>query len=221
MSLFSIDNIAFTIWGTPVSYLELVGSIAGGLAVWLSARTSLWSWPLGILNVVLFFFLFYQARLYPDMFLQIFYFVTNIIGWWRWSNPRSGEEDLKNELKVSLMSRNQVILSSSVAVVGTIALGMFASRLHEWFPSVFSLPSAAPYQDSFITVVSILAQYYMMHKKVECWVMWLLVDILATYVYFNRDLLVGSFLYFIFCGLAIFALWNWTREHRKYKTVPV
>lgn len=221
MDFFNIENIAFTIFGTPVSYLELIGSLAGGVAVWLAARTSLWSWPLGILNVVLFFFLFYQSELYPDMFLQIYYLVTNVVGWWRWANPHTGEEDLKKELRVSLMTRSQIILSLSVAVFGTISLGMFASRLHEWFPSVFSLPSAAPFQDSFITVVSIMAQYYMMHKKVECWIMWLLVDILATYVYFNRDLLVGSLLYFIFCGLAIFALWNWTREYRRYTTATV
>lgn len=218
MEFFSIEHIAFTLWGTPVSYLELIGSIAGGVAVWLSARTSLWSWPIGILNVILFFFLFYQAQLYPDMFLQIFYLVTNIVGWWRWARPREGEEDLKKELKVSYMTRKQLILASSIGIVGTIALGMMASRLHEWFPSVFSLPSAAPFQDSFITVVSILAQYWMMHKKVECWIMWLLVDILATYVYFNRDLLVGSMLYFIFCGLAIYALWNWSREYKGYRT---
>jgi nicotinamide mononucleotide transporter len=219
VEFFSIDNIAFTLWGTPVSYLELVGSIAGGLAVWLSAKASLWSWPIGILNVILFFFLFFQSRLYPDMFLQVYYLVTNLVGWWRWARPREGEEDLKSELKVSLMTRNQLLVSASIGVVGTILLGMFASRLHEWFPLIFTQPSAAPFQDSFITVVSILAQYYMMHKKVECWIMWLLVDILATYVYFSRDLLIGSFLYFIFCGMAIFALWNWYREYKSYSVV--
>jgi nicotinamide mononucleotide transporter len=216
MEFFDIDNIAFTLFGTNVSWLECIGVIAGGIAVWLSARTSIWSWPIGIINVVLFFFLFYQSQLYPDMFLQVFYLVTNIIGWWRWKNPDRGEEDLKNELKVSYMTRNQLILVAVVGIVGTFVLGQFATRLHEWFPSVFSLPSAAPFQDSFITVVSILAQYYMMQKKVECWILWLLVDILATYVYFSRDLLFSSALYFVFCGLTIYALWNWSREYKSY-----
>lgn len=218
MNFFDITNIAFTIAGTPVSWLELIGSIAGGIAVWLSARTNLWSWPVGILNVVLFFFLFYQSQLYPDMFLQVFYFATNIIGWWRWANPRKGEEDLKSELRVSRLSKRQLILCVSVGALGTVGLGLFATRLHEWFPLVFNLPSAAPFQDSFITVVSILAQYYMMHKKLECWVMWLMVDILAAYVYFSRDLVVAGGLYFIFCWLAVYALWNWSKEHKSYST---
>jgi nicotinamide mononucleotide transporter len=218
MEFFDIDNVAFTIFGANVSWLEFIGVIAGGVAVWLAARTSIWSWPIGIVNVTLFFFLFYQSQLYPDMFLQVFYLVTNIVGLWRWTNPRQGEEDLRKELKVSVMTRKQVILCCSVGILGTVLLGSFAIRLHDWFPSVFSLPSAAPFQDSFITVVSILAQYYMLQKKVECWILWLLVDILATYVYFTRDLMFSSALYFVFCGLAIYALWNWNREYKSYRT---
>jgi len=217
MEFFDIDNIAFQILGTNVSYLEFFGVIAGGVAVWLSARANIWSWPIGIINVTLFFFLFYQAQLYPDMFLQVFYLVTNILGWWRWANPRKGEEDTKQELRVSLMSRDQVILCLFVAIAGTVLFGMFASRLHEWIPSVFALPSAAPFQDSFITVVSIVAQYYLLQKKVESWILWLLVDILATYVYFSRDLWFSSALYFLFCIVAMYALWNWYREYRSYQ----
>lgn len=221
MEFFDIQNIAFNLFGTPVSYLELIASIATLIAVWLSARARLLSWPIGILSVTLYFFLFYQSQLYPDMFLQIFYFVTNIVGWWRWANPRKGEEDLKNELKVSLMNRNQLILCISVGVAGTACMGAFASRLHEWFPSLFSLPSAVPFVDSFIAVVSVLAQYYMMHKKIECWVMWVLVDIVATFLYFSRDLMVTGILYFILTCLATYALWNWHRERRSYHIATV
>jgi nicotinamide mononucleotide transporter len=220
MEFFDIDNIAFQILGTNVSYLEFFGVIAGGVAVFLSARANIWSWPIGIVNVILFFFLFYQAQLYPDMFLQVFYLVTNVVGWWRWGNPRKGEEDTRLELRVSMMSRRQVLICISVAVAGTISLGMFASRLHELIPSLFSLPSAAPFQDSFITVVSIVAQYYLMHKKVESWILWLMVDMLAMYVYFSRDLWFSSALYFVFCIVAVYALWNWYRDYRSYQYDP-
>ncbi|MEJ0031700.1 MAG: nicotinamide riboside transporter PnuC [Bacteroidota bacterium] len=84
-----------------MSYLELFGLITGTIAVILSAYANLWSWIIGIVNVILSFFLFYQVQLYPDMFLQVFFFVTNILGWWRWANPGEGEADLHKELKVS------------------------------------------------------------------------------------------------------------------------
>src|SRR3990170_8628991 len=107
MYFFDIQNILFEFLGYKMSYLEFFGTIAGAVAVWLSARANIWSWPIGIINVVLFFFLFYQVQLYPDMFLQVFFFVTNLLGWWRWAHPKTGEEDRKKELKVSYMDRRQ------------------------------------------------------------------------------------------------------------------
>src|SRR4051812_39704054 len=99
MEFFSIHNIAFALFGTPVSYIELLGFITGLAAVILSSRENLWSWPIGIANVILFFFMFFQSQLYPDMFLQTYYLVTNILGWWRWANPMKGEENLKAQLR--------------------------------------------------------------------------------------------------------------------------
>lgn len=100
-------------------------------------------------------------------------------------------------------------------------MALFARNLHEWLPSVFSKPSASPFLDSFITVMSILATFYMVQKKIECWIIWLLVDIVATYVYYIRDLKFYSLLYLIFCGIASFAIWNWVREYKSYRTAPV
>ncbi len=216
MNFFDINHIAFTLFGSKVSYLEFLGFVSGAIAVTLSAREKLLSWPIGIINVVLSFFLFYQSQLYPDMFLQVFFFVTNVIGWWRWAHPKVGEENLKSQLRVTLLGTGKRWMVASIGVVGTVCLGLFATRLHEWLPTVFSKPSAAPFQDSFITVVSVMAQYYLMHKKLESWLMWLLVDLLATYVYFSRDLLFYSGLYFVFCVLAVYALINWTKEYRGY-----
>ena len=98
MSFFDIENIFFTVAGYQMSYLEFFGTIAGAIAVWLSAKANIWSWSIGVINVVLFFFLFYQVQLYPDMFLQVFFLITNLLGWWRWANPMPGEENQKNEL---------------------------------------------------------------------------------------------------------------------------
>jgi nicotinamide mononucleotide transporter len=185
----------------------------------LSARAHLWSWPIGIINVTLSFFLFFQVQLYPDMLLQVFFFVTNLMGWWRWAHPRQGEEDRKNELRVSFLMGNETFVVLLVGIIGTALLGTFASYLHDWVPSVFSKPSASPYLDSFITVMSILATFYMIQKKVECWIIWILVDLVATYLYFVRDIKFYSMLYLIFTVIASYALWNWVREYRSYRMV--
>jgi nicotinamide mononucleotide transporter len=219
MAFFDIEKIFFVLWSYPVSYLEFFGWLSGVVAVALSARAHLWSWPIGIINVTLSFFLFFQVQLYPDMLLQVFFFVTNLMGWWRWAHPRQGEEDRKNELRVSFLMGNETFVVLLVGIIGTALLGTFASYLHDWVPSVFSKPSASPYLDSFITVMSILATFYMIQKKVECWIIWILVDLVATYLYFVRDIKFYSMLYLIFTVIASYALWNWVREYRSYRMV--
>jgi nicotinamide mononucleotide transporter len=216
VNFLDIDKIFFHAWGYPVSFLEFFGLISGIIAVALSSLANVWSWPIGIINVTLSFFLFYQVQLYPDMFLQVFFFVTNVIGWWRWTHPKKFEEDRKHELKVSSCSPRDLIVILGVGSTGTIAMGLFAKNLHELLPFLFTQPSAFPFVDSFITVMSIVATYYMIQKKIESWLIWLVIDIIATYLYFIRDIKLYSLLYFLFCLIAMFGFWNWIRERKSY-----
>jgi nicotinamide mononucleotide transporter len=216
MSFFSIDSIFFEILGYSMSFLEFTAVIFGLLAVWLSARANIWSWPLGIVNVSLAGIFYYQIQLYPDMFLQAFFFVTNLLGWWRWSHPKPGEEDKKKELRISRMNRRQFTLVVLVGIIGTGVMGALASRLHEWLPSLFSLPSAYPYTDSFILVMSITTTFLMVQKKVECWIIWIIIDVVATYLYFVKGALFFSLEYLIFTILAAMGLWHWAREYKSY-----
>jgi nicotinamide mononucleotide transporter len=216
MEFFNIDNVIFSLAGYKVSYLEFFGLLFGLVAVMLSSIANVWSWPLGIVNVVLSFFLFYQVQLYPDMFLQAFFFVTNLLGWWRWLHPKPGEEDRKNELKVSYLSRSGILTLIIIAVTGTFVMGKFAQNLHQLSPALFHKPSAYPYLDSFIMVMSIATTFYMIQKKIECWVVWILVDSVATFLYFQRDLLLYSILYFVFCFIAAYGLYHWIREYKSY-----
>jgi nicotinamide mononucleotide transporter len=217
MEFFDINNIFFNAFGKPVSYLEFVATLFGGLAVWLSAKANIWSWPLGIINVVLSFFLFFQVQFYPDMFLQVFFFVTNVIGWWRWTHPLPGEEDRKRELKVSWMPASRWIVVILILAAGTAAFGAFAGNLHEFFPGVFSLPSTFPYMDSFTTIIAIVATYLMVEKKIECWIAWTIGNIVGTYMYFTKGIMLVGFEYFAFCLIAMYGFWGWQKEFKTYR----
>jgi len=221
MSFFDINNILFEILGYSMSSIEFFGTVAGVIAVWLSAKANVWSWPLGLINVTLFFFLFFQVQLYPDMFLQLFFFVTNIMGWWRWKHPKLGEEDNKQELRVSFIPNKQLFTYSAMGLFGTFIFGGLASSLHEILPTVFSKPSAFPYLDSFVTVMSIVATFLMIQKKVECWIIWIIVDVVATYMYFVKGIKFVGIEYLFFCFIAAFGLWNWIKEYRSYSTQHV
>ncbi|MBZ4188743.1 nicotinamide riboside transporter PnuC [Niabella sp. 3A5MI-3] len=199
-----------------MSYLEFFGVLTGLAATWLSARAHIVSWPVGIINVALSFWLYYQVHLYPDMLLQVFFFITNILGWWRWAHPGTFEADTKRQLKISFMKPAQRTLTIVLAGAGTLLLGNFAGRLHYWFPNIFSAPSSFPFADSFIMVMSILATFYMIQKKIECWIIWLLVDVAATILYYVKGIKFYSLQYGILTLVVIFGLIHWMREYRSY-----
>jgi len=213
---FDINQIFFEAFGYKMSHLEWWATVSGGVAVWLSARENVWSWVVGLLNVVLAFVLFYQIQLYPDMFLQVFFFITNLIGWWQWKYPKRAEANQKNQLKISKLSQKQRLIVGVGGAVATLLLGTFSRHLHHWLPRVFSLPSAFPYMDSFTTVMSIAATFMLIRKKIEAWYIWLLVDIISTYMYYIKEVKLYALLYLFFCFIAAFGAYNWTKEYRRH-----
>ena len=216
MDFFDINNIFFEALGYQMSHLEFWATITGGVAVWLSARENVWSWIIGLVNVVLAFVLFYQIQLYPDMFLQVFFFITNLIGWWQWKYPQAAAANLNNELRISKLSVQQWLFLGVGGLICTALLGTFAKNLHGLLPTLFSQPSAFPYMDSFTTVMSIVATFMLIRKKIEAWYVWLLVDAISTYMYSLKDVKLYALLYFVFCFIAAFGAYNWTKEYRNY-----
>jgi len=217
MSIFDINFIILKFPGYDLSAVELIGTLSGLLCVIYCARERVVTWPLGIINAVFFFMLFYQARLYPDMFLQVYYSGTSIFGWWRWTHPRHEREtDHKDELKVSRIS-NRLFMIILAATFGMALLaGAGAQRIHLWLPSLFPEPSSFPYADSFVALFSITAQVLLTLKKNEAWMIWLIVDTAASFIYFSRGIYLVGIEYIIFGCLAAAGLWNWSRIMGRY-----
>ncbi len=208
---FSINNFAFYAFGNGVSWLEVWGTLFGIVAVVLTAFEKISSWPIGILNVILLFFLFYQSNLYADMFLQIFFFVTNLLGWWQWSNPKEGFGNQNNQLIVSYLDNSNRLYVVILSIIGTLVLGYVTSHLHLWLPSLFPSPAAYAYSDTFVMSCSIIAQILMTHKKIENWILWIVVDIVAALIYFYKSLFLLSIEYALFCVIAAYGFYSWKR----------
>ena len=120
----------------------------------------------------------------------------------------------------SLMSSSKYVLESFLVQLYSwfgISSGLNGKKyIREFFPAIFSKPSAFPFLDSFVTVTSIGATYLMVQKKAECWAVWLLTDTIATYLYFAKGIKFVGIEYLVFCFIAVFGLWNWIQEFKNY-----
>lgn len=202
--LFDIRQIAFHLGEYPVSYVELIGTVAGMISVYFAARSNVLTWPTGIVNEIFFFALFFQLRLYADMFLQVFFFVVTIYGWHNWRR-NSGE------LKVTACTRRQHgVIVSSIAVT-TILFGLLFRSIHVLLPGLFVHEAAFPFADSFIMVSSVAATWLLARKKMESWLLWIAVDAVAVVVYGLKSTWILSGEYLIFMVIAAFGYYNWRR----------
>lgn len=207
MDLLSIENIAFTILSYDLSWIELIGTIAGLLCVWLASRNNILNWPFGLLNVSLFFYLFYQIHMYADMGLQVYFFITGIIGWIYWSRQKG---QLK---KITLLSLRQRLWLSLALAAGTLGIYYITSHLHIWSPDIFTAPSSYPFWDSVTTTLSIAGNLLLAFRILENWILWIVVNVISMILYYLKGVYFVSIEFVIFLGIAVFGLISWWKEY--------
>lgn len=206
MDFFSIKSVFFTLANYPVSYIEFTGSVAGVAAVWLATRSNIFTWPIGLINIILFFLIFWQVSLYSDVFLQVYFFIISIYGWINWSREQ------KEHIPLWRLSIYQRWATFTVTLLLTLMMGFWMSHIHLVFPEMFKSPAAFPYADSFVAVTSVIANTFMAKRIVENWLMWILVNLCGVTIYFLKDIIFVSIEYLIFLGLAIAGHFHWSRE---------
>lgn len=179
-----------------------MAAIAGLVNVYLLTRQNIWAWPAGLISVFLYAFVFYHNRLYSDVILHAIYVAINAYGWYHWThapNPESG-------VPVTVFHNKTRLLISLLILVSSATWGYFMKQ---------NTRAEYVYPDAFILIVSLLAQYLMALKKLENWVLWIIVDIVAIYIYAQKDLQVTSVLYFVYLVLCILGFRNWQISMKK------
>jgi nicotinamide mononucleotide transporter len=180
-------------WFTVVELLAVAATIA---CVWLTAKAHILCWPIGIAGCILYLYVFYYARLYSDVLLQVYFLATSFYGWYQWQYGGDGA----TELAVSRLSTAGIVSWASVLVVSSLALGFFMKR---------KTRAALPYWDAATTALSVVAQYLLTEKVLESWVLWIIADIIDTGLYLKRKLYATAILYAILLVLATKGLFEW------------
>ena len=208
----SINTIAFTILGYPMSYIELIGTILYLGSVWLIAQKNMMTWPVGILSVLLYMSLFYQIQLYSDALEQVYYLVASAYGWWWWSR-KGPAQDVTDGFFYS--RRRYGLLTLGITLGVGLALGGLMTQIHTWLPQWFPEAASFPVLDAVTTVMSFTAMALMALKRIESWLYWIVVDVIAIGLYYVKEVRFLSLLYIILLGTAINGLRCW---HRAYQS---
>jgi len=187
------------------NYIEILAAILGIAGVYLTTKQKIWCWPIGLANVILSMYVFFVSKLYADVLLQLFYLVMTLYGWYYWM---FGGEN-KNKLPVRKIRPKELSIFLVLGFVCSYIVGyLFATYTDASFP----------YWDSLLTVWGIIATYAMGRKIIDHWLMWIVIDLNCTALYFIKELYAFAPLYFIFTLLAIYGYFTWKKELIKQQT---
>ena len=188
--------------------IGLITSVLGLTCVFLAGRNSKYNFWVGYLYTAALFVMFWNKNLYASLLLQPISLAINVLGHWRWTHPREGEQSAGDPtaLKVSMLSWTERLFS-----IGTVFLvaGVWGWLLDSLFPA-----DPHPYLDSCVTVLILVAQLLSALKKWDCWIAWLLVNITQIILHLS----VGHVFMPIVCGLYLAnGLWSLATWVRLYK----
>ena len=185
------------------SIFEQLGFVFGLLAVWFLIKENIWTWPTGILYCLLSFYVLWNANLYQDFLLTIFFLVMNCYGWYAWLQP---EDENSDQLPITNISMRTMLMVLVVSAGLIIVCGYGFQTYTD---------ASLPYWDATTTILSLSAMWMSTRKKIENWILWFVVDVIATGLYFYKGLYFYSFLYLIYLGMAIAGYINWQRIQRQ------
>ncbi len=213
LEIFRIDNIIFSLGGQGVSLIEILSVMTGLTCVYLATRAKVANFWVGYAYNVLLFILFYQKGLYSSMLVQPVSFIINFYGHYRWTHPKKGEENSRNQLKVTLMSHQSrvrfIIQTFAIGVVW----GFLLTYIDDIFPGVFR-EAQRPFLDAFVTVTILTAQYLSAQKKLECWAAWFTVNVTNITLYILAGLV---FLPMVSAGYLVLAFFGFAMWRKQFK----
>ncbi len=200
------------------SPLEIVGALIGLLYVILEYRASAWLWPVGIVMPAIYIFIYYHAGIYADMGINVYFLLAAIYGWvvWRRSNSKAGSsaDDATSGESISMgivrTSRKELLWYGTAFVLFFVALSYILIEYTS---------STVPYCDSFTTALSIVGMWMLAHKRLEHWIVWIVVDAVSVVMYIEKGLYPTAILYALYTIIATAGYLKWIKMMRQESEV--
>ncbi|MCR9287667.1 MAG: nicotinamide riboside transporter PnuC [Bacteroidetes bacterium] len=184
-------------WMTP---LEIFATIFTLICVWLTVKRNIWCWPMGIIGVSAYFFVFFENQLYADAGLQIIFLIQSIYGWYFWVYGKN--EDIEN-VPIRRLKLTEQILTLSFCVILIFTIG--------WLSATFTDTDVA-YLDAMVASISLIANLLLARKIIDNWPLWMFVDVVYVGLFIYKELYLTAGLYVVFFFMATTGLIQWRKE---------
>jgi nicotinamide mononucleotide transporter len=182
--------------------IEWTAAALGVINISLLIFRNVWNFPFGIAMVVLYIFVFYEERLYAEAGLQVFFILAQAWGWYLWIKV-GGDDDRVPVRWLDWLSRGVWVM---VTAAVSVNLGWV---MHSYTNAVL------PYADAGIAGASVAAQILLAYRRIENWILWIVIDIASITLYIDRGLYPTAGLYGGFLVLSLIGLREWIAAEQR------
>lgn len=180
--------------------LEIFGTIVGLVYLWLEYRASIYLWIVSIIMPAIYIFIYYDAGLYADFGINIYYLGATVYGWLVWKfGKRAVDEE---ELPITCMPLRSWLKAGIVFIMAQFFIAWVLINYTD---------SNVPWWDAFTTALSIVGMWMLARKYLEQWWVWMLVDVVSVGLYIYKDLYFTSALYAFYAIVSFFGWLNWKK----------
>jgi len=183
-------------------YIEVCGTLTGFLYLGFSIKQHFLTWPVGLLNALFYIAVFLTSKIYADMTLQFYYVAISIYGWWNWLHGKGPD----HILEVTRTSRTLWVKLFAFSVLLFVIISYLLVKFTD---------SQVPFWDGLTTALSIVATWMLAKKKIEHWLIWILVDSLSVGLFIYKELYPTTLLFVVYTMLAIYGYSEWRKDLNK------
>lgn len=187
--------------------LEFIVFVFGISSVWFARKENVLVYPTGIIATIITVYLLFVAGYIGDMIINGYFTIMSIYGWYKWTRKM----DYDDSLPITRTNKKEKL----------IGLGLFFITIFVVF-SVYKIFDYQIHNDNYVDIAAsgifFTAMWFMAHKKIENWTLWIIGDLMVTPLYAYRGLGMLSLQYLIFTGLAISAYLEWRKILKSKKS---
>ena len=156
--------------------MEIIAVIFSLICVYLTVKKNIWAWGTGLIGVIAYGFVFFGANLYADFGLQFVFFAQGIYGWYNWVNNK---DIATKELKTAHLSITEyIIYGISMVILYTTVVYILSNYTD----------SQLPYVDSFVSILSLFANWLLAKRKIENWILWIIANVVFIWLFITKEL---------------------------------
>ena len=189
------------------NWVEIAGAVLSVIYLYLSIREKSALWIFGFISSLLYIFVFFESKLYADMSLSFYYLGVSIFGWITWQQKTTQLQDTK--LHITRISGKKQLLQ--------YVLGTLIAYLAYYLILQYLTDSTIPAADSVVGALSVIDTWMLAKKKIENWLIWIVVDAFAAGLYFYKELYPTAILFVIYTVMAVVGYKQWKKTLNSSK----